>query len=88
MIAPATSARVTSGTEIGNFGVAPFYYLDSVHKVTAHTIPLKAGEVFSPKHPALAQYVSENPAALHMCREHTNFTAPGNPRRIEIVSIE
>jgi hypothetical protein len=88
MIAPGVSSRVTSGTELGAAGPSSFYYLDSVHRVTAHTIHLKPGESFSPSHPALATYVAENPLALHMCREHTDFRAPGKPKRVEIVSIE
>jgi hypothetical protein len=88
MIPPAMPSRVTSGTELTNSGALPFHYLDSVHRVTAHTIHLKPGESFSATHPALAHYVAENPLALHMCREHTDYQAPGKPKRIEIVSIE
>lgn len=88
MILPSVPSHVTSGAELGNSGLCPFHYLDSVHKVTAHTIPLKPGESFTASHPALAEYVSENPFALHLCRRHTDYSTPEKTRRIEIVSIE
>lgn len=88
MISPSVLSPVTTGAESTGSGFAPFHYLDSVHKVTAHTIPLKPGESFTTQHPALAKHISENPLALHMCRLHTDFNVPEKPRRIEIVSVE
>ena len=88
MIVPTNPSRVVSGVEMGSSGASQFHYLDKVQNVTSVSIPLKAGETLRADHPDLARHIAEHPGALHMCRLHTDFAAPGKPSRIEVVSVE